>query len=351
MTELDILRSQVNTQQQQMLQEIWLYYQKEKKWIPIRLMHSKFESKELVRNELQRLGGSIVFEITVNGNYCYGLSLLGLLLSYSGEQIEELIITYLNIVKAMIKADPLLTIVKSIDLNSRFRINTSELELLEFPLFYFSSPFAAGGSYGSGHWEAGIPASIEDIPEDTKSYVHKIVMINYDKNVPVSEAERSSYLWSSKKGPDEDIFFFISDEIIKSIVAQDWQEAKICFNSKAWKSCIISCGSTLEAILLDNLLHDPDKAIEALIKVRYGHEPERNLLKWDLNDLVDVSKEIGLIGEASSHLGHALRLHRNLVHPGRQVKERIVITEGDAQISINTVEKCISDLAKKCSNK
>ncbi len=197
---------------------------------------------------------------------------------------------------------------------------------------------------GNGQW---------DIPE-LRRLLEKVlpeqkVMKDYDKNVPIESTARSSYLmvkmYLPKGVQEEDSFSFMNNDILKRIVTSDWNEVKTCFQGKAWKYIIIGCGSVLEGILLDCLLKDTGAAIDARKKANPDRKPGTDLLSWDLIDLVDAAKQLKIIGEASSLLGHALRLHRNLVHPGRQVKEIINVSEEEAQISFTTVEKCIKDLS------
>jgi hypothetical protein len=347
------LRNSITHQQKIILNEIFSYFDMNKTWIPIRVLHAKCGGKEAVRKQLEELGGSIVFEYDDQGTVKYQLTFLGMLLSYYGEIIEFQISTFINITKALIKGDPEKTIIRSTDIAKMFEFNPSDVTLMGKILFL--SPFHANGGNGPEGWNCKVPDDIEDIPEDAISYIHEKVMKDYDKNVPIDSTARSSYIWgriySPKEEKEEDNFFFIKDEKIKKIVFSDWNEVKSCYQGKAWKYTIIGCGSVLEGILLDCLLQDTAAAIDARKIANPDRNPGNDLLSWDLIDLMDAAKQLKIIGEASSHLGHALRLHRNLVHPGRQIKEIIEISEEEAQISFATVEKCIKDLSSKIRQK
>ncbi len=347
MSRLTELRSSITNQQKTIINEIFTYFDCNKTWIPIRVLHAKCNGKDEVKKQLTELGGSIVFEYDDNGTKKYQLTFLGMLLSYYGEIIQNQISTFINITKALIKNDPEKTIISSKDLARIFELNPSDINIMG--KFLYLSPFHTNGGYGPEEWNSKVPDDIEDIPDDAISYIHEKVMKDYDKNVPIESTARSSYLmvkmYLPKGVQEEDSFSFMNNDILKRIVTSDWNEVKTCFQGKAWKYIIIGCGSVLEGILLDCLLKDTGAAIDARKKANPDRKPGTDLLSWDLIDLVDAAKQLKIIGEASSLLGHALRLHRNLVHPGRQVKEIINVSEEEAQISFTTVEKCIKDLS------
>jgi hypothetical protein len=346
-TKLDDLRNSITPQQKSILGAIWNYYEKEKSWIPIRVLHSKFGSKESVRPQLDELGGSIVFENDDQGDRKYELTFLGILVSSYGELIEKQIATFLHIAIALAKKEPERTKINSKEIESIFKIDSSEIAFMGRVLYI--SPFHTDGRNGPDGWDCKLPDDIEDLPEDITSYIHQKVMRDYDKKVPIDPSARHSYLMSTLYIPKEerDTFIFMKNDALKSIVSSDWVEVQQCYQAKAWKYSIIGCASVLEGILLDCLLQDQEMAIEAQKKVNPSRNPGNDLLNWDLVDLVDAAKGMKIIGEASSLLGHALRLHRNLVHPGRQVKEIIKVSEEEAQISMNTVEKCIREFTER----
>jgi hypothetical protein len=343
MNDLDTLRSQFTSQQRSILAVIWQHYVKEGHWMRARVLHTTGEGKTVVRPLLERFGGSVVYEQEENGILHYGLTFLGVLLSSFGEHVEELLTGYLRIARTLALKEPERTHVSSEEACNMLGLNPHELAELGRALFL--SPFTSGGSSGPNEWNVRLPRDIEDFKEDPRPRVREAALADYDPNVPLPSYDRTAYYLADRARPREEIFTFVGNELLRATATQDWAEAKSCFGAKAWKSSVITCGAVLEAILLDALLRDPGAAYVARGARRPNRKAPKDLRSWGLVDLVDAAVETQIIGEASSHLGHALRLHRDLVHPGRQLKEPIEVSEGEAQISLNTVEKCIRDLS------
>ncbi len=311
--------------------------------MPARPLHVAAGSKKVVRQILEHFGGSVVYEQEENSNLYYGLTFLGVLLSSDGELIEELLVNYLRIAQTLALQEPNRTHVSSEEALKHLGLTPDRV--MELGRFLLISPFYSNGTFAQNGWNAGLPKNVEDLPDDPHLLIHEAALADYDPNVPLPSYERTSYYLAARTKPRDEIFTFVNNELLRKIATQDWVEAKLCFNAKAWKSCIIACGSVLEAILLDALLCDPDRAHAALRARWPDRKPPKYLHRWNLIDLVDAAAETDIIGEASSHLSHALRLHRDLVHPGRQLKEPVDVSEEEAVISLNTVEKGIRDLS------
>lgn len=94
------------------------------------------------------------------------------------------------------------------------------------------------------------------------------------------------------------------------------------------------CGSILEGMLLGVLLQKKQE-----LERRYSQgKGKPSLEQWDLIELVEAAEKLGLLGDSVKHLSQAVRLYRNLVHPGRLLREKIDINVEEATIAINTVK-------------
>lgn len=343
MNDLDTLRNQLDSHQRDILTTIWHHYLKSGHWMPARLLHTKAGGKKVVRPILEQLGGSIVYEQDENGVPNYALTFTGVLLSSDGPNLEALLCEYLRMIEDLALNEPNRTHVSSEEALKHLHVTPDRvLELGR--LLYIESFFSSSGSFAQNSWNAGLPKNIEDLPADPSTLIHEVVSSNYDPNVPLPPYERTAYYLAAKTTVRNEIFAFAKNKFLREVATRDWKEAKLCFGAKVWKFCVIACGSVLEAILLDVLARDSKNAILTL-KALPNRKSSNNLYQWSLIDLVDVAAKLQIIGEASSHLIHALRLHRNLVHPGRQINESIVVLEEEAIISLNTVEKIIRDLS------
>lgn len=126
-------------------------------------------------------------------------------------------------------------------------------------------------------------------------------------------------------------FAFVQDADIRAIVERDFDEAQRALVSKCWKAAIILCGGIIEAILLDLLGRDEVRARSAT------KAPKTELLRWDLADLIGVSLELKLVSAGIEKLSQSVREFRNLVHPGREVRERIAFDAEEARIALEVV--------------
>jgi hypothetical protein len=135
-------------------------------------------------------------------------------------------------------------------------------------------------------------------------------------------------------------FHFVSDAAIRKILERDYQEIQRNMISSSWKSAIILCGGSIEAILLDLLLTDQAKAISS------SKAPKENdLNKWDLNDLVEVSVEEKFIGSEIAKLSHTVREYRNLIHPGVEIRKGLKVESEEAKIAVEVLHILIRELS------
>lgn len=136
-------------------------------------------------------------------------------------------------------------------------------------------------------------------------------------------------------------FAFVQDPDVRRLVERDFRELEEkLFPDKAWKSTIIMCGSILEAVLYDQLTIDVPRtmASRSVPMRRQGHarvpkdisSPSR-ANSWTLENLIDVSIDIGVIPNDAGAIHAALRKFRNLVHPRVELRLGIPIAQGPAE--------------------
>lgn len=343
-TELNNFREQLTEDQRTILNAIWDYFLTHHQWIPVRVLHQRF-GKATARSALEQLGGSIVFEARDSGKECYQLSFLGVLLTHQGEEGERLLVKYLEYLRQRFLSDPEIERVTSQEVEAALRLDTQKSSLLN-QLINISRLWGGSSSHGPEGWTAGMPDDVDDLPSipDLRAYVQAYALKNFDPAVPVDERVRIGYFLgtSQKKGlPSE--FAFIRDPGLQSQLSEDWQEAQAVHGVKAWKSCVVLCGGILEGMLFDAVSKDEQRAREAFSRLRHKSPPK--LERWDLKEFVDVAEEMSILSKGTVHLGHALREFRNLIHPGRQMRQKVKVTEKEANIALDAVRICIRELA------
>lgn len=136
-------------------------------------------------------------------------------------------------------------------------------------------------------------------------------------------------------------FPFIADSQLRTIVERDYQEIQKAFIAECWKSVIILCGGTFEAILADLLQRDSAKAKAASkAPIQRG-----DLSRWDLKDLIDVSVELKLVSPGIEKLSHPVREYRNLVHASYEIRNRLTFGLEEARIALEILHMLHRDLS------
>lgn len=135
----------------------------------------------------------------------------------------------------------------------------------------------------------------------------------------------------------------------QSVIADRLQEVEACFECGAPLAVVILCGSTLEGLLYEVAKsHPADYNRTAAAPRREGKV--RPLPEWSLNDLLNTSRELGVLGEDVSKFAHAVREFRNYVHPRQQVREGFRPRRVTAQIARHVLLAAIEDLGTRRSS-
>lgn len=133
---------------------------------------------------------------------------------------------------------------------------------------------------------------------------------------------------------------FVSSNELREILQRDIAELNVARAQgvdKTSKICMVLCGSIAEALLLDCLLQNQAAALA--IASTLPRRPSNNLEDWELHDMVTVATNLNLLPDDASTGAIQLRKWRNLIHPGRELKDarnkRIRPSPARAQNSIS----------------
>lgn len=340
MSKLDELRKNLTEDQRKVINTIWNYELEKNTSIPTTALYHRL-GKDVAASVLKSLNGSIVREYSGNGTPRCGLTFLGKLLTDQGQEGEELLTKVLSHVQVNLRSDPEFNEISSEKLKEAFGFTDEQINTLW--QYFFHGPFSGGGGGGSaGGWKFGVSYYMRnDLPleDDLSAYFEKYAFEDYDPNLPVLYDERNQYLTCKDKGSVRSEFWFVTDTDLQKLLEKDWQEAQQVHNIKAWKSCVLLCGSILEGILMNALGKDWAKASNEFS--RRKRKPAPPLNEWDLVDLVEVANKLKTFPKGTIYLSSAVREFRNLIHPGRQIREHIQVTEEQANIAINAVRMCM----------
>jgi len=146
----------------------------------------------------------------------------------------------------------------------------------------------------------------------------------------------------------QDLSFVASNEL-REILQRDIAELNFIRSQgvdKASKICMVLCGSIAEALLLDYLLQNQTAALA--IAATLPKRPKNNLEDWELHEMVTVATQLNLLPDDANTGATQLRKWRNLIHPGRELKDarnqRIKPTPARAQNSISFLQFIAEEL-------
>lgn len=124
-------------------------------------------------------------------------------------------------------------------------------------------------------------------------------------------------------------FSFMRDDRLRQIVLRDYEELQQLDARNAAKAVIVLSGGIVEGLLFDALVASKKWTFEKACE---------NFLK----DMIGPAQNLGIITE--DRLTQAVRKYRNLIHPGREIREKMVFSETDAALSRLAVDIVVREV-------
>lgn len=150
----------------------------------------------------------------------------------------------------------------------------------------------------------------------------------------------------------ESLFTLVSDEKVRKIIKDYWDQASISNKYGAYAGVVVLCGGVLEGLLAWAIMsHEEDARLRFPQKFKYKGGADKPISKWTLEPLIEVAKELNLIGDTSQHLLKALQTFRNFIHPYNVVSQSARPDERLANISLLAVEEVCRSLTGRMSKK
>ena len=129
-------------------------------------------------------------------------------------------------------------------------------------------------------------------------------------------------------------FDFVSGENFRSSLTSDYQELELAKTVGAWKAVHVLAGSIIEAILTDYLIYSG-------YQKRFKSDP----LTMNLNEIINACRKENIISEKAANLSHVIRSYRNLIHPGRSIREGEVADENGSIIAEVLVKIIVEEIS------
>ena len=175
------------------------------------------------------------------------------------------------------------------------------------------------GSFYAKHEQlGGMPAFKHRHPVE----ILRTLLVNCPDQFPVSFSDELKFLT-----PDETRTGMIAD--ISAV-----HDAIAITN---WKAAAVLGGAVVEALLLC--------AIQPLDwKSAASAAGRGDILRWDLSDLIGVAKELKIISEKTAAQATLSREARNLIHPGKMLRDRAECHRGTAFAAAAAIDHVVRDL-------
>jgi hypothetical protein len=136
------------------------------------------------------------------------------------------------------------------------------------------------------------------------------------------------------------------DPVVGDILNQRLDEIRKCLTAQAPLAAIFLCGSTLEGILLGIASVRAKDFNQSSLSPKDKLGKVNQFQEWTLNDLINVARDLGLVGEDVKKFSHALRDFRNYIHPFQQMASKFNPDQHTAKICWQVLQAAITQLSK-----
>ncbi|MBI2701759.1 hypothetical protein A9W98_11285 [Mycobacterium gordonae] len=135
----------------------------------------------------------------------------------------------------------------------------------------------------------------------------------------------------------------------QEVIQQRRDEIERCLKAKAPLAVIFLCGSTLEGLLFAVAERNPKQFNQATAAP--GKDGKvRPFGEWTLQNLIAVSRELGLVGEDVLKHADAVRDFRNYIHPRQQIRQNFTPRMFTAEMADKVLRAALADLASRGSS-
>jgi hypothetical protein len=143
---------------------------------------------------------------------------------------------------------------------------------------------------------------------------------------------------------------FLTDETQRQDLRTDKSDADRALSNGEWKAATVLSGSLVEALLLWALQRKDKSDIDAaVVVVKKGNtklpRAGQSLDDWNLHEYIEVSAELGVIGETTAKQCRLAKGFRNLIHPGAERRRAEKCGRAEALAGASAVEHVIRDLS------
>jgi hypothetical protein len=138
----------------------------------------------------------------------------------------------------------------------------------------------------------------------------------------------------------------------RNVLRLDISAVNQALSQGEWKAATVLSGSVTEALLLWAIKQMPPAIIQvailsAVAAKALSKAPPTDLDRWHLSDYLEIAAELKLIKDPTAKQVRLAKDFRNLIHPGRSIREKQECNRGTALSAVSAVELVVTDLTQK----
>jgi hypothetical protein len=185
----------------------------------------------------------------------------------------------------------------------------------------------------------GLNEIIDKMSAGIEQDVHSVkVRFVHDSEIEIAKAKiaertppnRDKSPMADRLNPAPD-FSFIHDADLRRIVERDYSELQMLDPDIDAKSVLIMSGTIIEGLLLDAI-------------VAASFVTKEKAAEMTLQQLLAAATKAAIIRE--DRLGNAVRNYRNLIHPAREIRDKLIFSKADARLARAAVDVIIQEIRK-----
>lgn len=160
--------------------------------------------------------------------------------------------------------------------------------------------------------------------------------------------EEDSFLESDYNAAKLELSKVNSD--VSKVLIERIDEVRKCINAEASLAAVVLAGSTIEGVLLDCGLKNSAKFLASSNKPIRSDGSNIPINQWNLDSLIKVAHDIGIVDKNVNNFSNQLRNFRNYIHPNKQASEGFSPDKRTAAISLQVLMACIENLQRAKAN-
>lgn len=183
------------------------------------------------------------------------------------------------------------------------------------------------------------------VRKETEITFQRADKIDFSSSSKAEQSEEEAFL--TREFDEIDINSIGLDSVVTNVLESRFQEIKECLRVNAPLSAIFLCGSTLEGLLLGIANKEPRLYNQSNASPKKPDGCVKQFHEWTLNDLINVSHNVGYISLDVKKFSHSLRDFRNYIHPFEQVASGFNPTKQTALISWQVLKAALDQVNRK----